>query len=285
VHTLTAGDAVAVMDPADGCRLTSLSFTPGVDVIGRDEEQPTSSPFHHGCFPMAPFAGRIRHGRFAHEGRTFAVPVNFADGHAIHGTVCDRPWTPTGADHEWTCELGDRWPFPGHAVHRARLTSRRLRLELEVHADGPSMPVTLGWHPWFPRTIGAVAAALRFAAGLQYRKDGEGIPDGHRAPPRGNEPLDDCFTDVDWSSPPSITWPGVGTVEVVSDASHLVVYTAPATALCVEPQTGPPDSPNLGEAAIVTRGAPATAWMELRWRPAPSGTDGSGRAGARSRTG
>jgi aldose 1-epimerase len=282
VHTLTAGDTVALIDPDDGCRLTSLAFD-GVDVIGRDEEQPVESQFHHGCFPMAPFAGRIRHGRFVHDGRTYAVPVNFGDGHAIHGTVCDRAWAPAGSDHEWTCALGDRWPFNGHAIQRASLSSDSLRLELEVHADADgdddtrSMPATLGWHPWFRRVIDGRAAELTFDAALQYRKDDEGIPDGHRAPPWGNDPLDDCFTGVAQAPPPSVNWPGVGTLEVVSDASHLVVYTAPATALCVEPQTGPPDGPNLGEAAIVTPGRPLRAWMELRWRWARSGSGGSGR--------
>jgi aldose 1-epimerase len=281
MHTLTAGEASATIDPDDGCRLASLAFVPGVDVIGRDEEQPLDSPFHHGAFPMAPFAGRIRHGRFAFDGATFQLPINF-EHHAIHGTVCDRRWTASD-DDEWTCDLGDRWPFAGRAVHRAILTADVLRLELEVHADEP-MPATLGWHPWFRRHLGDATAQLSFAAGVQYRKDDEGIPDGTRTPPAGNEPLDDCFADVDWTHPPTITWPGVGAVEVVSNASHLVVYTAPPSALCVEPQTGPPDAPNLGEAAVVTPDRPLAAWMELRWRPAPSGTDGSGRGGARSRT-
>src|SRR4051794_19204155 len=277
MHTLTAGDAVAVMDPEDGCRLVSLAFADGLDVVGRDEEQPPSSPFHHGAFPMAPFAGRIRHGRFSYDGRIQQVPINFGD-HAIHGTVCDRSWTPSAdRDDEWTCDLGDRWPFPGFAVHRASLAPDALRLELEVHASSGSMPATVGWHPWFRRTVGGASADLTFHAGLQYRKDAEGGPDGHRAAPWGNEPLDDCFTDVDWSRPPTITWPGVGALEVVSDATHLVVYTAPATALCVEPQTGPPDAPDLGAAATVTPDHPLTAWMELRWRSARSGTAGSGR--------
>ena len=284
MHTLTAGDATATIDPDDGCRLTSLAFVAGLDVIGRDEEQPLDSPFHHGAFPMVPFAGRIRHGRFTHEGRVHQLPINFED-HAIHGTVCDRPWTPTANDAEWTCDLGDRWPFAGHAVHRAHLAPDRLRLELEAHAHDHAMPATLGWHPWFRRHLGGAAAELSFRAALQYRKDGDGIPDGTRTSPAGNEPLDDCFTDVDPANPPTITWPGVGAIEVVSDATHLVVYTAPSSALCVEPQTGPPDAPNLGEAVLVAPGEPLRAWMELRWRAGPSGTGGSDREGARSRTG
>jgi aldose 1-epimerase len=271
VPTLSAGTTTAVIDVDDGCRLASLQFAGGLDLMGGDDQAAADSPFHHGAFPMAPWAGRIRHGRFTFEGREYRLPVNFGD-HAIHGTVCDRPWEATGdRQHEWRCDLGDRWPLGGHAVHRADLRADRLRLELEVHADDAAMPVTLGWHPWFRREVGGVTAELAFSADRLYRKDEEGIPDGELLRPRdGDGPLDDCFSGL--RSTPSITWPGIGRLEVESDASHLVVYTAPTSALCVEPQTGPPDAPNLGLATVVEPGRPLTAWMELRWRGAPSGT-------------
>jgi aldose 1-epimerase len=133
--------------------------------------------------------------------------------------------------------------------------------------------------------VGGASAALAFTADRQYRKDEEGIPDGELLQPGPLDagPLDDCFAGL--RSAPEIDWPGVGRLAVESDASHLVVYTAPDSALCVEPQTGPPDAPNLGKAMVVAPGAPLSCWMELRWRPAPSGTDGSARAGARSRAG
>ena len=270
--TLSAGPATAVIDVDDGCRLASLQFVDGVELIGGDDEAPADSPFHHGAFPMAPWAGRIRRGRFVFDGDPYELPINF-EGHAIHGTVCDRPWTATGDHaHEWRCDLGDRWPFGGHAVQRAELHADRLRLELEVHADDRPMPATIGWHPWLRRDVGGAPAELRFDAERQYRKDDEGIPDGAlvRPQPANEEPVDDCFTEI--RGAPSITWPGVGRLEVESDASHLVVYTAPSSALCVEPQTGPPDAPNLGRSTLVEPGRPLTAWMELRWRPAPTGT-------------
>lgn len=274
-----------MIDVDDGCRVASLSFADGLELVGRDDDAPADSPFHHGAFPMAPWAGRIRRGRFAFDGRSHELPINF-EGHAIHGTVCDRAWTATGdRRHEWRCDLGDRWPFGGHAVQRAELHADRLRLELEVHADDVPMPATIGWHPWFRRVVGGAAAEVAFRAERKYRKDDEGIPDGELVRPSDDDeagPLDDCFAGL--SAAPSITWPGVGQLVIESDASHLVVYTAPASAVCVEPQTGPPDAPNLGRAATVEPGRPLTAWMELRWRPAPSGSAGSARAGGRSRT-
>ena len=284
MFTLSSGAATAAIDVDDGCRLASLSFADGLELIGRDDGAPADSPFHHGAFPMVPWAGRIRHGAFTFDGRSYALPINF-EGHAIHGTVCDRPWTATG-DHaaEWRCELDERWPFGGHALHRADLRADRLRLELEVHAPDAPMPATIGWHPWFRRVVGGVPADLAFSAERRYRKDAEGIPTGELERPGewDGAPIDDCYAGL--RSTPSITWPGVGRLDVESDASHLVVYTAPASALCVEPQTGPPDAPNLERSTIVAPGRPLTAWMELRWRPAPSGSDGSARAGGRSRT-
>lgn len=269
--TLSAGPATAVLDTDDGCRLASLAFADGLELIGRDDHAPAGSPFHHGAFPMAPWAGRIRAGRFTFDGVAHELPINF-EGHAIHGTVCDRSWTASGDHaHEWRCELGERWPFGGHAVQRASLRPDRLRLELEVHAGDVAMPATIGWHPWFRREVGGATAVLDLAAARRYRTDDEGIPDGALlggAP--SSEPLDDCFTGL--RATPTITWPGVGRLAVESDADHLVVYTQPASALCVEPQTGPPDAPNLGLATLVEPGRRLTAWMELRWRPAPSGT-------------
>ncbi len=266
---LEAGPVVAVVDPDDGCRLSSLILD-GVELLGHDEDFPGAleSPFHHGCFPMAPFAGRVRHGRFSFEGQAHRLPINFED-HAIHGMVADRPWAPTSTPGEWRVVLDDRWPFAGHVVQRFDLDADRLRVELVVHADDPDvgMPVTAGWHPWFRKVLDGYSepATLTFHAGEQYHNDDERIPDGHRARPTAG-PFDHCFTDLGGGPAPTITWPGFATLEVVSDASHLVVYTEPTSALCVEPQTGPPDACNLAEHQLVTRDHPLEIWMELRWR-------------------
>src|SRR4249920_3708128 len=37
-----------------------------------------------GCYPMLPWAGRIRRGQFEFEGRAWQLPLNFGE-HAIHG--------------------------------------------------------------------------------------------------------------------------------------------------------------------------------------------------------
>jgi aldose 1-epimerase len=44
------------------------------------------------------------------------------------------------------------------------------------------------------------------------------------------------------------------------------VYTEPEHAVCVEPQTGPPNGLNTAEHAVVRAGAPLVASVTMRWR-------------------
>lgn len=53
-----------------------------------------------------------------------------------------------------------------------------------------------------------------------------------------------------------------------SDCPTWVVYTIPTEALCVEPQTAPPDALNIGP-TIVEPGQPLIAQMTWTWRAIP----------------
>lgn len=206
-----------------------------------------------GCFPMAPYAGRIRHGRFqGHQ-----LPVNLPP-HAIHGTVFTRRWRD-----DLTVDLGPDWPWAGRAVQHVDLLADALHLQLEVHATDRPFPASCGWHPWFRRLLASGGAAeLDLDAGAMWERGAEKIPTGRLVdPPPG--PWDDCFTDL--RRPPRIRWPGALEVTVESPCPHVVVFDEPEDALCVEPQTHPPDALNLG-AAIVEPGRPLVAEATLRWR-------------------
>jgi aldose 1-epimerase len=129
-----------------------------------------------------------------------------------------------------------------------------------VHADHDPFPAQVGWHPWFARPV-----ELTFSATAKYRRDGDGIPDGTLVDP-GPRPWDDCFTGVD--APPELRWDDGLVVTVRSDCDHWVVYDEPAHALCVEPQSGPPDGLTLAP-ALVEPGRPLVRTMTWTW-----GTDG-----------
>ena len=246
---LTAGDATARVDPQAGGRLASL-------VVGGAERLVTGSmqddPMVWGCYPMAPWAGRLRRGQLNFEGRTYRLPSD-AEPHAIHGTVYRRAWV-VDEEGSMATGLGADWPFAGHARQRITLEPGRLRCRLELHADTP-MPATIGYHPWF-----AAPVELDVAPTHQYRRDADGLPDGTFVAP-DPRPWDDCFTGL--AAPPTLTFGDGLVVTVTADVDHWVLYT-PDHAVCVEPQTGPPDGPHL-EPHVVEPGAPLVLSMDLSW--------------------
>ena len=260
--TFAAGDARLTVSPAEGGRMTSLVVA-GQELLVTEG----AGPMRWGCYPMVPFAGRIRDGRFSFGGRTHQLPLNLPP-HAIHGTGFYRPWTVVAPD-TIAIDLGPDWPFAGRAHQRFAIRAGGLAVELSLEADQP-MPGALGWHPWFRRTLTGSAgdprppsppAELAFEADRMYVRDPDGMPTGTLSAP-GPRPWDDCFTGV--AVPPRLDWPGVLTVELRSSCDHWVVYDEPVEAICVEPQTAPPDFPTIDPRTVVP-GEPLRATMDWHW--------------------
>lgn len=237
------------IDTKAGGRIASINLR-GHELLVTESKDPMG----WGSYPMIPWAGRVRRGRFAFRGGEYQLHVNMAP-HSIHGTCFTRPWD-VNEDGTLGIDLGSSWPFGGSAIQRFDLTKDRLICTIEVHNDIRSMPACVGWHPWFRRPV-----SLSFAASKMYVRDVEYIPSGELiAPPSG--PWDDCFTGV--LAPPKLNWPGGPTVSLTSSCDHWVVYDQPAHAVCVEPQTGPPDAFNLAP-EIVEPGKPLVASMTYTW--------------------
>lgn len=252
---LHAGQATVLVSPISGGRVASIE-------VGGEEllvtGTPASDPLQWGSYPMVPYAGRIRDGKLAWQGRTLQLPVNL-EPHAIHGSGFVSAWDvlDQGLDHvEMQCAL--RWQLGGTAHQHLLLTPDALVCVLTVTAGSDPMPVTLGWHPWFRKPI---ADDLRF--GAMYRQDAAGIPTGELIdpPPR---PWDDCF--VRPLGPLVLQISPFVTVTVASDCDHWVVYDKPEHATCVEPQSGPPDAANLGTATILEPGEMLQRTMTIAWQ-------------------
>ena len=274
---LTRDEATLTVDPSAGGRIASLVLR-GREVL----VTAGASPLWWGCYPMVPFAGRIRDGRFLFRGRAYQVPLTMPPN-AIHGTVFDRAWQVTfrGEDRvELESELGPDWPFRGRVTQAIVLVPGGLEATLTVEATD-AMPVVLGWHPWFRREVDGIAAELEFEAHAMYARDSSGLPTGATIPPTPR-PWDDAFTDI--VIPPRLTWPGVLRLDLRSTAPFWVVFDERDDAICVEPQTAPPDAFNLAavvgvDPPVAAPRRPASIAMAWRWEllgpasvpaPAPS---------------
>jgi aldose 1-epimerase len=241
--------------PAAGGRVAQIRHDGVEQLVGHAE---TPAMIAWGCYPMAPWAGRIRDGRFAFDGVRRQVAHNLGS-HAIHGLAFGLPWRVEhagAAEAELALDLpaDARWPFAGRVRQRFEVGPDRLRMTLSLTAGTQAMPATIGWHPWFRKPD-----RVDFAPRAVYPRDADGIATlplaGVPAPP-----WDDCFV----NNEPVVLERGGGHLRLTSDCTHWVVYDAPAHATCVEPQTGPPDGFNLAPARLAP-GETLAAWFLLHW--------------------
>lgn len=240
------GRIAVSVDPERGGRVAQIRIGGVGLLIGHDDVPDTARAADGsvpatawGSYPMVPWAGRIRHGRFTFDGREHRLPINMGD-HAIHGTGFTSAWdvvdeTSSSVRLELRLPTDERWPFGGIAGQAITVDDDGVELVMDVTATTRPFPVSFGWHPWFrkPDRIG-------FSPSAMYERDEAGIAVDHlvEVPPG---PWDDCFRNT---SPVDLVVGGIR-LRLISDCVDWVLYDEPAHATCVEPQTGPPDAPTI----------------------------------------
>ena len=272
VEILRAGRARAAVDVADGGRLVSLTLD-GVEVLG-SERPKTDEPsgWFHGCFPMAPYVGRVAGARFNFEERDYILPAN-AGQDAGHGVVFDVPWQIAGPQTSTALSIetcfDERWPFGGCAEQEFCLSDSQLRITLTVRNGLRRMPVMMGFHPWFRRDIGTGAAAYDVRPGLRHVPSSNAYA-GEFTTVLGTRPWDDVFTQFE--TPPSISWPGGPTLNLTSNSDTWVVFEQLENAFCIEPVSDPPGSLGAQKALSVGPGEEVEIWINIEWGAAqPAG--------------
>ncbi|MEU6482149.1 aldose 1-epimerase [Streptomyces sp. NPDC047017] len=254
--TLTAGDAEATVRPGNGGRIGGLRVA-GHELLRQGDT--------FGCFPMVPWCGRTRDGRFLDGATVHRMPLN-SPPHAIHGTARDGVWRTARAsagEAVITYDLVEPWPYPGRVTQAVTLTEDALTLTMSVETYDSSFPAQIGWHPWFRRNLDGRDAELDFAPAWQEERGADHLPTGLRTDPKPG-PWDDCFgmpggVDV------TLTWPGLLELKVTSPEEWVVVYDEQDAAVCVEPQTGPPNGLNT-QPRLVTPLEPLEATTTWAWR-------------------
>ncbi|MER6998539.1 aldose 1-epimerase [Streptomyces sp. NPDC000410] len=255
---LAAGDVELTVDPAGGCRITSLRIA-GTELLRQGER--------YGCFPMVPWCGRTAGGRFSNGGVAHQLPLN-SPPHAIHGTGRDTSWRTarTGpAEAAFTYELGEPWPYRGLVTQTFELTEDSLTLQLGIETYDVSFPAQAGWHPWFLRHAfpGEKEALIDFTPDWQEERGPDHIPTG-RGIDLMHGPWDDCFGMPDGVDV-TLTWPDRLELTVKSREEWVVIYDEQEEAICVEPQSGPPNGLNT-HPRLVTPIDPLEVAATWTWR-------------------
>jgi aldose 1-epimerase len=243
--------------PSAGGRIAQIRFDDVPWLMGHGDE--SEAMIAWGCYPMLPWAGRIRHGRFRFDERDYQLPINL-DTHAIHGFAFGLPWridahSDTHIELSLALPMNAQWPFGGIAGQRIEVIGTQLRMHLTLTAGEHAMPATIGWHPWFRKPD-----RLEFEPSRIYPRDAEGIATLPLAePPPG--PWDDCFL----NDKSVRLWRHGQCLQLSSDCTHWVVFDETAYATCVEPQSGPPDAFNLAPASRIAAGSSISRWFLLDW--------------------
>jgi aldose 1-epimerase len=274
--TLRSANLKAVIYPADGCRLTSLSAF-GYELLR--QWNPQRKAFQYGCFPMIPWVGRLDSAILNFAGNRYPLPMN-KPPHALHGMSCFAPWqtvNKTENSATFVFELDHPWPWRGQVRQTFELSDDSLTITLTVTTDEHAFPAAAGWHPWFAKWTGSteqVAAApigdesdqlrLLFNADWQEEPGDNELPTGKRITPLPG-PWDDCFGFNDKMNA-SLVWPDKVRLDMTSPATAMVIFDKQPDAACVEPLSGPPNSVNSAP-QLVSKGSPlivTTVWALRR---------------------
>jgi aldose 1-epimerase len=254
--SITHGALRVTIAAQAGGRIAQIQHDGVEHLVGYSEA--TAAMIAWGCYPMVPWVGRIRHGRFRFRDQEYQLPLNLHP-HSIHGLGFAMPWRvdrheSSLAELSLAMPEDRRWPFGGTAHQRIAATHHRLEMTLSVRAGRVPMPAALGWHPWFRKP-----EQLEFIPSHIYPRDDEGIATLPLAdPPPG--PWDDCFINHE-----TVALHIAGQkLHLRSDCLHWVVYDATSFATCIEPQSGPADAFNL-EPGELLPGATLQRRFVIEW--------------------
>ncbi len=229
------GSTIVRIDPEHGGRIAQVEVSGRPLLLGPETG---ADPLAWGAYPMVPWPGRIRDGRFTVGDREYRMPAN-ERGHAMHGFGFTAPWRVAAATTESATitlaldHIGD-WPFGGLVTQAFHAEPSGVSCQITIEAGDRPMPAEFGWHPWF-----LPPQSLDFEPSLMFVRDDDGIVTGELvAPPP--PPWDDCFIN---HRPVRLVYPE-HSVTVSSDCDHWVVFNELSRGTCVEPQSAPPDSFN-----------------------------------------
>lgn len=232
-------DVGLTIDPEHGARAVSWRIG-GHELLHRQGDDPVE----YGMYPMAPWAGRVRGNEVTGLGGPHPLPETYG-GWALHGTLLSRPLDVVSRVDEsqrqqvvLATSHHPEWPWPLTVRVSWTLEVGRLTTEIEVESSEDGAPCVVGWHPWFRREIEGHVGQWWLDEPRLLRRGDDALP-VELADDAGAGPFDDAF----WvpSGRATIRWPRWLAIDVATDGTWFVVYDERPEAICLEPQSGPPD--------------------------------------------
>lgn len=227
---------------------------------------------------LFPFPNRMRNGQFSWEGKTYQFPINdHQTNTALHGFGMAQPMDVTSIgftdEHATiTCSYNYKgtlpyFPFPFNFHIRFTLSEpNRFDVEMSVQNTGASsMPIGLGWHPYFQLSEKVDELELQVPVSAMVGIDQYMIPTGKRyeyaefevAQRIGSTVLDNCFELPELAGKTKVHLKGpTGTLEYWQETgpqkfNYIQLFTPPyRSSLAIEPMTCNVDAFNNMEGLI-----------------------------------
>jgi aldose 1-epimerase len=180
---LRKGSLSVGIAPEGGAALTRFDVTIGAkkfDILRRASEHPLRTPaaLSASCFPMIPYAGRLREGKFEFERHSIHYPLNaLPERHSSHGDGFTRPWALTALErHRAVLDIlpASSAPIQYHCTQSIELADDRLDVKLTIrNLESRRIPIGVGLHPYFANRR---SATLRAHLPVHWNWDAELMP-------------------------------------------------------------------------------------------------------------
>jgi aldose 1-epimerase len=217
---LTAGSLELHLLPAVGGSIARFDRISGSDrqPLLRGVDKDDVGPLNVACFPLVPFANRIRGSAFEFAGKAVRLRPNMPpDPSPLHGQGWQQPWhvmSASGSAAELVFRhVAAEWPWSYEARQLFELDSAGLSITLVCRnlSEAP-MPCALGLHPYYPCDAETV---LNTVVETVWTVDGDVLP-VEQIPAQGRYDLREkqiCGQNLDngyggWNGIAEIVWPG-----------------------------------------------------------------------------